>query len=629
MNLEERLAEIESAAAQPGGLAWRSVVRMTEGKPDLLRALEAAAVPQWWNETTLLVVLDDDLAKDVPGWTARLCDLSVTEPFLTVPGAFNIREVTRRALREKLRAENRLVEFSARALRAISMPSSDVMPDRTIEKLYHQLVSEPEVGAEALEGAWREWSNQGRWAMLLDLAGMLEEVLPLLEPPARARALLRRATIRSDRCDIAEIKDQATESLHLFRELHLEEPQSQALSLLGDLATAQGHLNEAHRLFGEALSIRQRLAASQPANLAPYRELSLSFEKLGNLAIAQRNLSESLRLFNSSLQIRQRLADSDPANATWQRDVSASLEKLSDLATAREDFNEAQRFLGDSLQIRYRLAEADPSNAVWQRDLSASFEKLGDLANALGNVPEAKRLFGEALNITQLLAKSDPANSAWQRHLSVSYERLGDIENRLGNHSEAQRLFGESFRVRQRIAESDPANALWQRELSDSFIKLGNLPRELSQSHETIRLADQLPQTHDVFLCHNSVDKEEVKKLGERLRQIGIRPWLDVWEIRPGTDWMACLESQIEQISTVAVFVGNGGFGPWQVREQRAFLLQFMRRECPIIPVLLSTAKVAPKLPIFLESFHYVDFRVNDPDPFQQLVWGITGKKPL
>ncbi len=38
----------------------------------------------------------------------------------------------------------------------------------------------------------------------------------------------------------------------------------------------------------------------------------------------------------------------------------------------------------------------------------------------------------------------------------------------------------------------------------------------------------------DVFLCHNSADKPAVKRIGEKLKQRGILPWLDEWELRPG-----------------------------------------------------------------------------------------------
>ncbi len=420
MNLQERLAQIEAAAAQPGGLALRSVARLTDGQPDLLRALEAAAVPHWWDESTLAFVLDQDLALDASGWATQLRELPVTEPFLAVPGAFNIHEVTRLALRDKLHAEGRLPDLSARALRAVSQSSETVTSDRTIEQLYHQLLAEPEAGAEALETAWRDLDNQGRWATLLDLAAMLEEVLPHLTAPARTRALLRRATIRSDRSGSSEIKVQAAESLFLFQQLGNERAQSQALNLLGDLATAQGNLPEAQRLFGE------------------------------------------------SLRIRQRLSESDPANAEWQRDLSVSLNKLGDLATAQGNLPEAQRLFGESLRIAQRLAESDPANAAWQRDLSVSLNKLGDLATAQGNLPEAQRLFGESLRIAQRLAESDPANAAWQRDLSYSYTIIGQLLMQQKRWAEALPLLEQSLAIDERLAASDQSNVMWQQDVAVS-----------------------------------------------------------------------------------------------------------------------------------------------------------------
>jgi len=92
----------------------------------------------------------------------------------------------------------------------------------------------------------------------------------------------------------------------------------------------------------------------------------------------------------------------------------------------------------------------------------------------------------------------------------------------------------------------------------------------------------------DVFLCHNSSDKEAVKKIGERLRDAGLKPWLDVWELPPGRPWQKALEDQIATIRAAAIFVGPDGFGPWQDQEKDAFLRQFVKRSCPVIPVILS-----------------------------------------
>ena len=132
----------------------------------------------------------------------------------------------------------------------------------------------------------------------------------------------------------------------------------------------------------------------------------------------------------------------------------------------------------------------------------------------------------------------------------------------------------------------------------------------------------------DVFLCHNSQDKKAVIELALRLKDRGILPWLDAWEIPPGTRWQRALEDQIKKVKTAAVFVGKNGIGPWQDMEQEAFLSQFVKRKCSVIPVILHGCKKNPELPVFLGSVNWVDFRKEDPDPFEQLMWGITGRRP-
>jgi len=136
-------------------------------------------------------------------------------------------------------------------------------------------------------------------------------------------------------------------------------------------------------------------------------------------------------------------------------------------------------------------------------------------------------------------------------------------------------------------------------------------------------------QDFDVFLCHKGGDKPEVKQIGNMLKELGVLPWLDEWELRPGMPWQRALEQQIEKIKAAAVFVGKDGLGPWQRQELDAFLREFVDRGCPVIPVLLPDAPQKPDLPVFLRGMTWVDFRVKEPDPMERLVWGITGKRVL
>jgi hypothetical protein len=132
----------------------------------------------------------------------------------------------------------------------------------------------------------------------------------------------------------------------------------------------------------------------------------------------------------------------------------------------------------------------------------------------------------------------------------------------------------------------------------------------------------------DVFLCHNGRDKAEVRHVALALEARGVRVWIDEEQLRPGLAWQVLLEEQIGTIETAAVFVGGSGVGPWQDMEIRSFLSEFVRRGCPVIPVILADAPAVPELPLFLRQLTWVDFREDPGKAMERLIWGITGKKP-
>jgi len=140
--------------------------------------------------------------------------------------------------------------------------------------------------------------------------------------------------------------------------------------------------------------------------------------------------------------------------------------------------------------------------------------------------------------------------------------------------------------------------------------------------------SQNVPLPFAVFLCHNAQDKADVRIIRRKLEALGIRTWFDEEQLRPGMAWQVVLEEQIAAIESAAVFVGRSGIGPWQSVEMRAFLSEFVRRRCPVIPVILANAKDIPELPIFLRQLTWVDFRETPDDALSRLVWGITGKRP-
>ena len=140
---------------------------------------------------------------------------------------------------------------------------------------------------------------------------------------------------------------------------------------------------------------------------------------------------------------------------------------------------------------------------------------------------------------------------------------------------------------------------------------------------------------YDVFLSHSSVDKPRVEELARRLKQAGIEPFLDKWNLIPGQPWQEALEEALRQSAACAVIIGSGPFGPWHHEEMRAALehrVSGSRGKFPVIPVLLPAAE-RPRdhdLPMFLKRMTWVEFQkgLDDEPAFHRLVCGIRGLAP-
>jgi hypothetical protein len=148
-------------------------------------------------------------------------------------------------------------------------------------------------------------------------------------------------------------------------------------------------------------------------------------------------------------------------------------------------------------------------------------------------------------------------------------------------------------------------------------------------------MAGAAPDHYDVFLSHSSPDKPTVEELARRLKQNGIEPFLDKWNLIPGQPWQEALEEALTRSASCTVLIGPGKLGPWQNEEMRVALdrrVRASRGKFPVIPVLLPGA-IRPddeELSLFLQRLTWVEFpqTLDDEGAFHRLVCGIRGLSP-
>jgi energy-coupling factor transporter ATP-binding protein EcfA2 len=142
---------------------------------------------------------------------------------------------------------------------------------------------------------------------------------------------------------------------------------------------------------------------------------------------------------------------------------------------------------------------------------------------------------------------------------------------------------------------------------------------------------------YDVFLSHNSQDNAVIERLAMKLKETGVSPWLDSWNLTPGGDWQEEIDQALLESRACAVFLGPNGLGDWSREELRLARDRAVRdRSFRLFPVLLPGAPdpiPADALPPFLPLHTWVDLRrgLDERLGLQTLVnavWGVPMGPP-
>src|SRR6266496_1679575 len=94
----------------------------------------------------------------------------------------------------------------------------------------------------------------------------------------------------------------------------------------------------------------------------------------------------------------------------------------------------------------------------------------------------------------------------------------------------------------------------------------------------------------DVFLCHNSADKDAIRAVNEVLRQqFDLSTFLDESTMVGGDEWKAVIKRALDSSRTLAVFLGANGWGRYQLDGEVLPAIARRRRDVAfrIVPVLL------------------------------------------
>ncbi len=132
-----------------------------------------------------------------------------------------------------------------------------------------------------------------------------------------------------------------------------------------------------------------------------------------------------------------------------------------------------------------------------------------------------------------------------------------------------------------------------------------------------------------LFISHAGEDSSQAKELARRLRRIGLRPWLDLDELRPGDRWMEALEEALRKADAFTIYVGRSGVQRWMDSELRVALNRNVQDPSFRIIPLLGPGAEPKSLPSFLSQHQWLDLREGmSPTKLKKLIGAVLKKTP-
>lgn len=455
-DLYQHLLDQLQACATQEERDWLALRFTLEQLPKPLRvAVQAAAVPRFFDRAFLNALLEQPLDE---AQFAELTGLSYIEPY-PGEGRFNVHERSRKLLQEKLWQEDEALyrEISCRAFAYCKKQDQNNLTWR-IETVYHQLVAEPDKGANVLNDTCAVWMNPPYFAnnkteSLLLAAREHMELKRLSEKAAQYFLLWQaRMDIHHSRyheakevfrqMDLAAIKDnryllvnrlECLGHVHYFLSEILEAQQcfEEALQLLkesGDSlqkANCLFSLGKVHAILFNFKQARRYYEKSLQLSLHDQLTTANNLFEIGIVLLHLSKYKQSRSHFRRALKLYQKIGERiGEANC---------IRSLGEVHLAYSEFQEAQQRVEEALQLYRKIDE--------RRGEASCFQTFGELSVKTGDFIAAKQYYEQALAVFEHLHLPDDIANCWE-----GFAKLHQAQNQLPQAEEYWQKAADMYR---------------------------------------------------------------------------------------------------------------------------------------------------------------------------------------
>jgi len=188
--------------------------------------------------------------------------------------------------------------------------------------------------------------------------------------------------------------------------------------------------------FQQALAVREKLVAADPANYELKRKLgavhsymAYALWAIGDLTRDRSNYDAALENFEKSYAMTRTVAVAEPTDTQAQRSLASALADLAEKKALLGNPTAGRDHLLEAREIMQKLADADPDNLEAQRDVADIDLGLARIYQQLQEFTEARRRCTLALQTLERAQRLDPTSAETARMLADARQRMAALES--------------------------------------------------------------------------------------------------------------------------------------------------------------------------------------------------------
>ena len=226
--------------------------------------------------------------------------------------------------------------------------------------------------------------------------------------------------------------------------------------LAGYIAGRAGSVDQRRAFDNKALDIAQKLVQADQRNSEYRHALARANMSVAYGFLLKDDWEPARKHLREALAIHTEIAAENPGDRRPQRDLAQIHYRLGASYVESGQPAHAREHLTSAIEIQKRLLSADPENNQYQSDIAAAHHFLGIALGSMAQHAEALQHFDEAIRIRRGALNVDPRDTRSRAMLAGNYAEKSTVQLRAGDAAGALASATTSVSLQEEALSNDP-----------------------------------------------------------------------------------------------------------------------------------------------------------------------------